>query len=61
MGNNLNKNANAFEGKEGSLCEIYSKSKKKWFPGLVVRVSTDEKEECVEVNTINQSYVAFCY
>eukprot|EP01084_Bolivina_argentea_P047959 88399_1 len=49
MSNNLNKNANGFEGKEGSLCEIYSKSNKKWVPGLVMRVSTDEKEEWVEV------------
>eukprot|EP01084_Bolivina_argentea_P025048 46605_1 len=35
--------------KEGSLCEIYSKSNNKWFPGLIVRVNTDEKEESLQV------------
>eukprot|EP01084_Bolivina_argentea_P025050 46612_1 len=35
--------------KEGSLCEIYSKSNNKWFPGLIVRVNNDEKEEFLEV------------
>eukprot|EP01084_Bolivina_argentea_P197917 339059_1 len=49
MYNSVNKNEHRKEWKEGSFCEIFCKSKKKWFPGLIVRVLVHEKKEILEV------------
>ncbi len=35
--------------KEGSYCEIYCESKKRWFPGLIVNVSNEKTGQKLEV------------
>eukprot|EP01084_Bolivina_argentea_P099583 178995_1 len=38
-----------YEWKTGSFCEIYSRSKKKWFKAVIQRVFTDDRGEVVRV------------
>eukprot|EP01084_Bolivina_argentea_P197919 339063_1 len=46
---NVNENKIRNGWKEGSVCEIFDTEKKKWFPGLILRVFIDEEGEWFEV------------